>query len=121
MLDGLDTATEADRPTGAGLRVGGELRRALVWLGVAALGWMFVTGYLPARRSLRQLGEEEESVRAEILRVREENRSLRGEILSAREDPAYAEALERATGRGRLPGEVSLPGAAWVPLEGGTR
>ncbi len=112
MLDGPDLATRGR---------GAELRRALAWLGVAALGWMFVTGYLPARRALRQLGEEEEAVRAEILRVRDENRSLRGEILSAREDPAYAEALERAAGRGRLPGEVSLPGAGWVPPERGTR
>jgi hypothetical protein len=99
-----------------------EWRRTLAAIGAVGLGFLFLTGYLPARRDVRMLGEAEGDLRGEILMLQKVNGRLRAEINAARFDPDYAEALARARGSGRLEGETARRAAQWrVPTTQGER
>ncbi len=99
-----------------------EWRRTLAAIGAVGLGVLFLTGYLPARRDVRMLGEAEGDLRGQILMLQKVNGRLRAEINAARFDPDYAEALARARGAGRLEGETARRAGPWrVPTQQGER
>jgi cell division protein FtsB len=99
-----------------------EWRRTMAVIGAVGLGFLFLTGFLPAQRDVRMLDEAETQLRSEILMLQQVNLRLRSEINAARFDPDYAEALARARGAGRIDGETAVRAAGWrVPTTQGER
>lgn len=99
-----------------------EWRRTLAVVGALGMGFLFLTGFLPATRDVRMLDEAETELRGEIRMLQQVNQRLRAEIVAARFDPDYAEALARARGTGRLEGEpAARPGGWRVPTTPGER
>ena len=114
--------TESERQHAQQERRRREWRRTVAVIGAVALGFLFLTGFLPAQRDVRMLGEAEEELRGEIRMLQQVNQRLRSEITAARFDPEYAEALARARGAGRLEGENAVRTAEWrVPTRQGER
>jgi len=98
-----------------------EWRRTVALLGATALGFCFLTGYLPALRDVRMLAGAEGELNDEIRELRQVNDRLRREIRAAQDDPLYAEALQRSRAGGRLPDEPVEPEGWRVPAVDGMR